>query len=179
MKYTKRKPMQNQAQRLRGWMLSLSIASMTLIWGLAQPMTIASDMRLAQTPPNQSDVTGPDVGNQQGPDVTGVVEDISISLEGLPLLQEIVGDETDLDAIAQRISQALDEAYEDCRTSSQSTQASGPRRFARGATAPICTSTPSPACQRLQQLIRETRTFISNQQELQERIRTNSRVRYW
>ncbi|MBD2463781.1 hypothetical protein H6G89_22525 [Oscillatoria sp. FACHB-1407] len=179
MKYIKRMQMQSRAKQWRGWMLNLSIASVVLVWGLTHPITHASEVRLAQLPPNQSDITGPDVGNPQGPDVPGDIQDIPINLDGLDLLREIIGDETDLDAIAQRISQALDEAYEDCRSSSQVTQNNGPRRFARGATAPICTPTASAACQRLQQLIRETRTFIGNQRELQDQIRANSRVRYW
>ncbi|MDX2213807.1 MAG: hypothetical protein SFY66_11030 [Oculatellaceae cyanobacterium bins.114] len=177
MKYTKRT--QIQTKGLHGWMLGLSIASLSLVWSLVQPVTPASEVRLAQVPPNQSDVTGPDVGNLQGPDVPGDFPDVPVNLDGLDLLREIIGDETDLDAIAQSISQALNEAYEDCRDSNQVTQTNSPRRFARGATAPICTATPSAACQRLQQLIQETRTFISNQRQLQDQIRSNSRVRFW
>lgn len=175
---TKRMQRQTQAKRWQCWLLNLSITSVVLV-GVAHPAAASGDIRLAQNPPNQSDVTGPDVGNPQGPDVPGDGQDIPLNLDGLDLLRGIIGDETDLSAIAQLISQALNEAYDDCRSSSGTPQANAPRRFARGSASTCTSQTPSAACQRLNQLIRETRTFISNQRELRDQIRVNLDRRYW
>lgn len=194
MNYSKWMQMQINPKTTRRCLLSLSIATGVWIGGLAQN-TIASsvhlansatlatsvEIRLAQNPPNQSDVTGPDVGNPQGPEVGEGTEEVPLNLEGLDLLRDIIGDETDLDTIAQSISQALDEAYNECRSSGQvATPSEGPRRFARGArSSAACSSEVSQACQRLNQLVGETRTFISNQTEIRDRIRLGSGVRWW
>jgi hypothetical protein len=121
----------------------------------------------AQQAPNQSDITG--TNNQS--DVTGTNiwnNTAPIFDRGGKLNPEILND-------ARRLSGELKEASELCCNAPPPT---GPRRFARGPADPneVCIS---PDCQRLNGVIEETNTFLSDVNRSQaEQVRAN-RNRIW
>lgn len=147
-----------------GTVLTLSLVGQSLV-----------EQAIAQDAPNQSDVTGTNVGDYTNPTVYDDVPIPLSNLDGLDTLRSVIGDETDVGAIAQDISRALEDAYSQCVNANSAAEA--PRRFARGsASNAVCTN---PACDRLNRLVQETRTFLSNQTAIREQLRVNQAIRLW
>ena len=156
-------------RQLKGWKASIFMVGVVIALNSAGGA-------IADNPPTQSDVTGPNVGDYNTPSVFGDIEEPLSNLNGLNTLQAIIGNETDVTAIARDISQALDDAYAQCLNSANA--ADTPRRFARGAGDPtaICIS---PACTRLNRLVEETQIFLTNQNQIRDQLRLTSEIRLW
>lgn len=109
-------------------------------------------------PPNQSDITGTNVWNNTAP----------IFENGSELSPEILNN-------ARRLSQELEDASASCCNASAPVE---PRRFARrpGNTNEACSS---PDCQRLDNLVEETKVFLDDVNRSQaQQVRAN-RNRTW
>lgn len=112
-------------------------------------------------PFTQSDTTGTNIWNNTAP-IFGTDRKIN---------PEIL-------STARRLSKDLDDAYTACRASAESVT-NLPRRFARGSGNPaeVC---DSAECQRLNQLIEETQTFLSGLERSQaERLRASGAFQIW
>jgi hypothetical protein len=104
---------------------------------------------------NQSDITGTNIWNSVAP---------IFKMNG-KLDPEILG-------TARRLAQELDEVSARCGNTSVPM---GPRRFARQPRQVAL----SPDCQRLNQLVEETRTFLAEVKRSQAQQRSASRSRIW
>lgn len=104
---------------------------------------------------NQSDITGTNIWNSVAP---------IFKMDG-KLSPEIL-------STARRLAQELDEASARCGNASAPM---GPRRFARR---PSQVAT-CPDCQRLNQLVEETRTFLAEVKRSQAQQQSASRNRIW
>jgi hypothetical protein len=157
-----------QIRRWRYGLLGCSAVITVLVLSL-------TSSAIAQDAPNQSDITGTNVGDYTNPTVYDDISAPISNLNGLDTLRSVIGDETDIGAIAQDISRALDDAYSACVNSASAAET--PRRFARGpAPTAVCTN---PECDRLNRLVQETRTFLSNQTAIREQLRVNQAIRLW
>ncbi|MBD2014283.1 hypothetical protein H6F96_09890 [Microcoleus sp. FACHB-53] len=104
---------------------------------------------------NQSDITGTNIWNSVSP---------IFKMNG-KLSPEILG-------TARRLAQELDELSRRCGNASAPM---GPRRFARR---PSQVAT-CPDCQRLDQLVQETRTFLADVKRSQSQQQSATRNRIW
>lgn len=105
---------------------------------------------------NQSDITGTNIWNNTAPIFRG---------DG-KLKPEILDQ-------AERLDQQLEEASETCCNAAVPT---GPRRFARRPSNQVC---ETPNCERLSNLVEETKDFLSDVNRMQTEQRTASRNRIW
>jgi hypothetical protein len=112
----------------------------------------------AQQAPNLSDITGTNVWNNTAP----------IFQNGGRLNPDLLNN-------AQRLSQQLDGASNLC---CNAPPPSGPRRFARGPADPneVCIN---PACEQLNSVVQETKTFLSDVNRRQAEQQSASRNRIW
>lgn len=144
-------------QRIRIGLLGLGL----FILGLGTP-GLAQEVPSYLAQNNQSDVGGTNVGDLTNPSVDGL---------GDPVLDE------ETINMARQFSDELERAYADC-VASQEAIAQVPRRFARGPAPDV--ACVSVACEQLNQLMAEVRTFLSTlNSEQVEQLQRNPALRLW